>query len=288
MDVQTLRYFLAVTREGNISAAAEALHVAQPSLSRRMKELEEELGVRLFQRGNRRITRTREGAVLQARAEELVQLMDRTKQEVTTVRGRVTGAVRIGAGESRSFRRIAEAVTALRREQPGVTFQIVSGDTADLMDQLSGGQLDFALIFTAVDWETYQSLRMPDTDSFGVLMRRDDPLAARERLTFDDLYDRELIFSRVAGASLFPGVDRSRVQAAATYNLLYTATHLVESGLGLALCYDGLADVGEGSPLTFRPLDPPVNTRGVLIWKRHVPLSPAAALFIETLRRSLE
>ena len=153
MDIRTMQYFLAVIREGTISAAAESLHVAQPSLSRQMKDLEEELSVTLFERGNRRITLTEEGQVLRRRAEELVRLMQLTQEEIAQVKHQLTGSIRIGAGESQAFRFFAETAATLLKEHPDVQLHITSGDTQDLMDELDNGLIDFALIFSDFDRE---------------------------------------------------------------------------------------------------------------------------------------
>ena len=155
MDIRTMQYYLAVVREGTISAAAEALHVAQPSLSRQMKELEEELGAPLFERGNRKITLTEEGMILRKRAEEMVRLMQMTEEEISQVKNHISGSVRIGAGESISFHYLSRAAARLFEEHPDIRFHITSGDTQDLMDELNNGLIDFAVIFTDVDHTLY-------------------------------------------------------------------------------------------------------------------------------------
>ena len=133
MDIRTMQYYLAVVREGTISAAAEALHVAQPSLSRQMKDLEEELGAALFVRGNRKITLTEEGMVLRKRAEEMVRLMQRTEEEISQVKNHVSGSVRIGAGESVSFHYLSRTAASIAKEHPDIRFHITSGDTQDFL-----------------------------------------------------------------------------------------------------------------------------------------------------------
>ena len=155
MDIRAMQNYLAVTREGTISAAAQALRVSQPALSRQMKDLEEELGVTLFERGKRRITLTEEGLILRKRAEEMIRLMQRTETEISQVRDRVTGDVRIGAGESHAFHHLSRSAGLLRKQYPGIRFHIISGDTMDLMDQLDSGLIDFALIFSDFDSGLY-------------------------------------------------------------------------------------------------------------------------------------
>ena len=187
MDIRTMQYYLAVVREGTISAAAQALHVAQPSLSRQMKELEEELGVSLFVRGNRKITLTEEGMVLRKRAEEMVRLMQMTEEEISQIKNHISGSVRIGAGESWSFHYLSRAAASIAAEHPDIRFHITSGDTQDLMDELNNGLIDFAVIFTSVDHTLYQSIELPVQDSFGVLMPKDCPLAEKSEIRLSDL-----------------------------------------------------------------------------------------------------
>ena len=273
MDIRTMQYYLAVVREGTISGAAESLHVAQPSLSRQMKELEEDLGVSLFERGNRRITLTEEGMILRRRAEEMLRLMQLTEAELTQAKDRITGEVNIGAGESHAFHFLSSVAAQIAQEHPEVRFHVVSGDTRDLMEQLNNGLLDFALIFSEVDRSQYHSLTLPQEDRFGVLMRRDSELAERNVITLADLEDKPLIISRASGEMI--------------HNLIYNASLLVEDGLGYALGFDKLINVDGDSSLCFRPLSPAVAVTGTLIWKRYQVLSPAVRLFAETLRSNI-
>ena len=198
MDIRTMQYYLAVIREGTISAAAQALHVAQPSLSRQMKELEDELGTTLFVRGNRKITLTEEGMVLRKRAEEMVRLMQITEEEITQVKNRISGSVRIGAGEAQAFHYLARTASALSVEYPEIRFHITSGDTQDLMDELNNGLIDFALIFTEPDHKLYQSIELPAEDKFGVLMPKDCELAQKEQLHISDLKGIPILISRAS------------------------------------------------------------------------------------------
>ena len=184
MDIRTMQYYLAVVREGTISAAAEALHVAQPSLSRQMKELEEELGASLFIRGNRKITLTEEGMVLRKRAEEMIRLMQMTEEEISQIKNHISGSVRIGAGESYSFHYLSRTAASLANDHPDIRFHITSGDTQDLMDELNDGLIDFAVIFTEADHSLYQSIELPAEDGFGVLMPKDCPLAHKRNYAY--------------------------------------------------------------------------------------------------------
>lgn len=283
MDIRTMQYYLAVVREGTISAAAEFLHVAQPSLSRQMKDLEDELGTTLFIRGNRKIALTEEGMILRKRAEEIVHLMQMTQEEILQTKSHISGAVRIGAGESRSFHFLSSAACQFAREYPDVQFQIISGDTRDILDELDHGLIDFAVIFSDVDHVLYHSIRLPEKDRFGVLMRKDHPLSEKKEVFLNDLKSYPLILSRGHGKYFSEYGGFSGLNIAGTYNLIYNASLLVEDGLGLAISLEGLINTTGDSPLTFRILVPEVCVHGSLIWKKYQILSPAVQMFVNRL-----
>lgn len=284
MDIRTMQYYLAVVREGTISAAAESLHVAQPSLSRQMKELEEELGVCLFERGNRKITLTEEGMLLRKRAEEMVRLMQLTKEEISQVKNHISGIVRIGAGESLSFHYLSRTAAVLYEEQPDIRFQITSGDTRDLMDELDNGLIDFAVIFTDVDHTLYQSIQLPAEDCFGILMPKDCALAEKDEIHISDLEGLPIIVSRAAEPMFSGSKELSSLNIVATYNLIYNASLLVEDGLGYAICFDRLINTTGDNPLCVRPIVPQIKNAGSLIWKKYEVFSPAVQLFIDKIR----
>ena len=287
MDVLTMQYFLAVTREGTISAAAQALHVAQPSLSRQMKELEAEVGAALFVRGNRKITLTEEGMILRKRAEEMVRLMQLTKDEISQVKNHVSGSIRIGAGESHTFHYLSRTASELAAEHPDIRVHVTSGDTQDLMDELNNGLIDFALVFSAPDHSLYQSIELPEKDTFGILMPENSPLAEKPVIRLSDLKDIPIIVSRASIDYMTGTGVLSDITVVATYNLIYNASLMVEDGLGYALCFDKLIHTGEGSTLTFRPLDRSISATGTLIWKKYQVFNPAAQLFIDRLRKNI-
>ncbi len=284
MDIRTMQYYLAVVREGTISAAAQALHVAQPSLSRQMKELEEELGVTLFVRGNRKITLTEEGMVLRKRAEEMVRLMQMTEEEISQIKNHISGSVRIGAGESWSFHYLSRAAASIAVEHPDIRFHITSGDTQDLIDELNNGLIDFAVIFTNVDHTLYQSIELPAEDSFGLLMPKDCPLAGKSEIRISDLKGLPVIISRAAAPHYSGSDELSSLNIVATYNLIYNASLLVEDGLGYAICFDKLINTTGDSPLCMRPIVPAMKSTGYLIWKKYQVFSPAVQMFIDRVR----
>lgn len=283
MDFRIMQYYLTITREGNISAAAEALHISQPALSRHMKDLEEELGVTLFKRGQRRITLTEEGMVLRKRAEEMLLLMEMTKTEISHIKNNIVEEVRIGAGESQVFHFISRTAGRIRENYPDIRFHITSGDTRDLMDQLDSGLIDFALIFSDFDRSLYHYLEFSEADHFGVIMRKDSPLASKKSVSVNDLKNIPLITSRASEGQIPFGSEHFKLNIVSTYNLIYNASLLVEDGVGYALGFEGLIGTGADSSLTFRPLEMPVSVNGTLLWKKYQVLSPAVKLFIDEL-----
>lgn len=283
LEFRVLQYFLAVTREGNISAAAQSLHLSQPSLSRQLRDLEEELGVTLFVRGSRHIELTEEGHILRKRASEMVHLIELTESEISEVGNNISGILNIGAGESHSMHKITKIFGTIKSRYPNIRFNIVSGDTEDLKDSLDCGLLDFALIFTDFDKEMYHHYTLDEKEIFGVMMRRDSELAKKEQLTVKDLYGKPLIVSRAAGLSIFSGTQVQKLHVIATYNLLYNASLMVRDGIGYAVSFDRLIDTSEKSELCFLPLTPEFSVTPTLIWKKDRKLSTVSQLFIDLL-----
>ena len=284
MDIRIMEYYLAVVREGNISAAAEALHVSQPALSRQIKDLEEELGVTLFERGSRRIRLTEEGMILRRRAEEMVRLLQITESEISRARSTLTGEVHIGAGESLAFHHLSRIAGEIHKEHPDLRFTITSGDTADLLDQLDNGLIDVALIFTDYDHSQYQGIRLPADDKLGLLMRKDSPLAEKTVVSASDLKGLPLIVPRAARELLSSDPTLAGLQIVTVYNLIYNASLFVEDGVGYAIGFGGLVNVSGDSVLAFRPLESQLSQSGTVIWKKYEVFTPAVNLFLERLK----
>lgn len=292
MEIRVLQYFLAVAREQSISAAAQSLHLSQPTLSTQLKALEQELGRQLLIRGtkgSRKVTLTEEGMILRKRAEEILTLVDRAQEEIVHGDGEVEGEVSIGAGETDTVRLFARAAGRLRRQHPGIRLRISSGNADFVLEQLDKGLIDFGLLFSEVDDHKYQSMAIPLRDTWGVLMRKDAPLAEKETITPEDLWDKPLILSHQRGGRVLQWLGRepSQLSIVATYNLVYNASLLVDEGLGYALCFDKLINT-QGSSLTFRPLDPPILAEATVVWKKYQVFSKAARLFLEELGKSLQ
>ena len=286
MDIHIMEYYLAIIREGNISAAAESLHLSQPALSRQIKDLEEELGVTLFERGSRKIKLTEEGMILRRRAEEMVRLMQITESEIREAQNKIAGEVHIGAGESLAFHHLSRIAGNIHQSYPDIRFHITSGDTADLMDQLDNGLIDIALIFTDYDHSQYQGIRLPKEDKLGLLMRKEDPLAEKTTITISDLKHIPLIIPRAAEDLITSYPAFAGVNIVTVYNLIYNASLFVEDGVGYAIGFDGLINTTGESPLTFRPIENQISQPGTVIWKKYEVFTPAVNLFLEQLKES--
>lgn len=295
MEIRVLRYFLAVAREGSLTGAAERLHLTQPTLSRQLKDLERQLGKPLFTRGSRRLSLTDEGRLLRRRAEEIVELADRLEAEFGSMEETIGGDVHIGGGETQAMKRIARAVGRLRTDHPNIRYHLYSGNEDDVNGRLDQGLLDFGVLIQPADVAKYHYLPLPDTDTWGVVMRKDNPLAAKKNVHRSDLMNVPLICSRQAMKQTFSenrftawfGADFDKLNVVTTYNLAYNAAILVEEGIGCALALDRIVNTSRESPLCFRPLAPPLESGLNLVWRKHQTFSAAAELFLETLRRTL-
>ena len=290
VELRVLQYFLAVAREQSISAAAQSLHLTQPTLSRQLRELEEELGKQLMVRGNRKITLTEEGMLLRKRAEEILELVDRTEQEVTQPGDAVSGDLYIGTGETDGVRQIARAAKELQTRYAGIRFHIVSGDAVDVCERLDKGLLDFGVLLGDMDKLKYHYLELPARDTWGVLMRRDSPLARQDTVSPRDLRDKPLILSRQtdnkSGLYRWLGKEPEQLHTVATYNLIYNASLMVDEGMGYAFTLDKLVNT-TGSNLCFRPLEPKLELGMYLVWKKSQIFSKAAEVFLDHLEEGL-
>lgn len=285
MEIRVLRYFLTVVREENITRASEILHITQPTLSRQLAQMEEELGVTLFHRGTRRISLTNEGILLRRRAQEILELVDKTEQELILQEEQIEGCVTLGCGELASMRAIAEISGAFRERYPRVRFELYTG-TADIVkERMDRGIVDVGLLLEPVDMEKYDFIRLKIRENWVALMRPDDPLAAKEALTAEELKARPLILpSRLSVqselASWFGDVF-GQLEIAFTGNLSTNSAVMVAGGLGCALVIEGAVPFWDAKKIASRPLSPPLFANTVLAWKRHQPFSTAAEKYIE-------
>lgn len=292
MELRVLRYFLAVAREQNITAAAETLHVTQPTLSKQLMELEKELGRTLFIRGNRKITLTEDGMFLRKRAQEITELVDKTEAAFTADSETIVGEIFIGSGETEAIRYIAKSLSRLQALHPGVTFNLYSGNGEDVSEQLDKGLLDFGLFVGMTDLKKYDYLTLPYYHRWGLIMRKDDSLAKEESITPDMLPGLPLLCSRQAliqnELSGWLGIAFEELNIIGTYNLIYNAAVMVEEGLGYAVCIDKLANTSEESPLCFRPFEPAMKVDMFIAWKKYQIFSAAAKKLLEILQDELE
>lgn len=288
MDIRILQYFLAVAREQTISGAAESLHMTQPPLSKQIKELEDELGKQLFVRGKRRITLTREGMLLRKRAEEIVSLVEKTRAEISAPDTSVSGDVYIGGGETEGMRHIAKTIFKIQAQYPDIHFHFFSGDGLDVTERLDRGLIDFGTLIEPIDLSKYDSIRLPRPDIWGLLLRKDHPLAQKKAICPDDLLDVPLVSSRQLinenGLSGWLGYNFEKLHIVASGNLLNNLRLLAEEGVGCVITLDGIINLSGDSPLCFRPFVPRMESWMYLAWKKYQVFSPAAEIFLTALQ----
>lgn len=288
MELRVLRYFIEVAREQNITAAAERLHITQPTLSKQLIDLEGKLGKKLFVRGKRKTTLTEDGMFLYRRAQEIVDLADKTEAAFRSTDDAVTGGVSIGCGETEGMEVVIKAMQKLHSEHPDVRFHLYSGNGEDVSERLDNGLVDFGLFVGNTDLDKYDYIRLPASDTWGLLMRRDSELASHDCIRPADLAPLPLLCSRQAMLSNelsgWLGYDFAKLNVISTHNLLHNAALMVRAGMGYAMTIDKL--VGDNDPeLTFRPLEPKMEAALFFAWKKYQVFSKAAEKFLETLQK---
>lgn len=292
MDIRVLRYFLAVAREQSFSLAAQRLYLSQPTLSRQLRELEEELGKKLLIRGNKGVTLTEEGMMLRKRAEEIVELLDKTEQEVRNSSDHVSGKIYIGAGETYAIKLIADTARKLQEDHPGIDYSIYSADGTDVLERLDKGLLDFGLIFQHPDAAKYESIEIPLKDTWGVLVRKDHELAGASSLKLEELKDYPLIIPRQPNHNTMISdlVMKHAPDAhiAAEYNLVYNASVLVDEGLGCAVTFDRLINTSGNSRVCFIPFEPKIEAACSFVWKRYSIFTKPAEVFLSQFISDIE
>ena len=295
-ELRVLNYFLTVAREGGLTGASEVLHVTQPTMSRQIQELEEELGQKLFIRTTRSMVLTPEGMLLRKRAEEILEMAERTKSEFSAMGNTVEGDVLIGSGETFALKQITDLMAQIREEYPGIHFQIYSGNAEEVAERLEKGLLDFGGFVEPTDISRYNSIRLPVLDTWGLILRKDHPLAQKEHITRGDLGDVPLIMSRQEMAAQKAGNNYldwfggsyELLNVVAGYNLMYNGALMVRSGLGCAVGLDRIVNTTETSDLCFRPFDPPLEAGIVVVWKKYQVFSKAAEMLLEKMKKVFE
>ena len=289
MELRVLRYFLEVAREGNVTHAAQRLHVSQPTLSRQLKDLEDELGKKLFTRSNYSIKLTEEGILLRKRAEDILEMADKTLAEFKALDEVNGGDIHIGCAESNGIAPFIRAIQKLKEKYPRIRCHFYSSGTDAVNERLDRGLLDFAIIIQEVDLEKYNYLKMPSQDHWGLIMRKDHPLANHSCIHLNDLTEIPLILSRQAMREEMPrwfGEAQDKLNIVATYDLLFNTSIMVRENFGCVLGFDGLVYTGPDSDLCFRPLEPTLTSPMYIIWKKYQVFSPAASLLLEELKRN--
>ena len=287
MELRVLRYFLMAAREENITKAANLLHITQPTLSRQLMQLEEELGAKLFHRGKYHIVLTDEGMLLRRRAQEMIELEEKTKREFSKDGAQLAGEIAIGCGETRNMTFLSKKMAEFRRLHPLVHYDIYSATADDIKERMEKGILDIALLMEPVDIGKYEFVRMPQREQWGALVCADSPLADKETLSPDDLTGQPIIIAKRESvqnelANWF-GDTYDKMEIAATYNLILNAANMVRNGVGAALCFqlDNRYD-----DLRFIPLRPRLETGAVLAWKKNQTFSETSSQFIQFIKNS--
>lgn len=288
MEIRVLRYFLAIAREENMTRAAKYLHVTQPTLSKQIKQLEEEIGKKLFIRSNYSIKLTDEGLLLRKRAEDILSMVDKTMEEFQALDDITGGDIYIGAAESESFSYFATVAKDLQLQYPNVKFHLYSGNTEVIAERLDRGLLDFAIIVQEVDLSKYNYIKIPTSDTWGIIMRKDSPLAKKEYITIEDLIDLPLIVSRQGITEDYPKLFKEKLDQlhiVATFDLIYNASIMVKEGFGYALSFDKIVDTSENSELCFRVLKPELKTNMYIIWKKYQVFTPIAEKLLSKMQQ---
>lgn len=289
MEIRNLRYFLAVAREENMTRAAETLHVTQPTLSKTMKALEDELGKKLFVRHSFSISLTEEGELLRDRAEDLVTMADKIEKEFLSLDELTGGELYFGLAESYQIRYLAKEIRLLKERYPGLRYHITSGDTEQVTEKLDKGLLDFAVICDVPDGRKYEYIAFPEGDIWGLILPADVVLAKKESIRIEDLLGLPLFASEqgwegdIRG---WAGEHFAQLRLEGSFRLAYNASMFVREGLGYQLTFRNLVDVSEVSGLVFRPLEPKLEVKLYLIWNRYQAFTPIAERFLAQIRES--
>lgn len=286
MEIRVLRYFLEIAREENMTRAADSLHISQPSLSKEIKALEAELGKKLFTRTRSGLKLTEAGMLLRRRTEDILEMVDKTAAEFSALDEINGGDIYIGCAESEQIRHLARVIKRFKEKYPLLRYHLSSGNTEQVAEKLDRGLLDFAFIVEPPDLSRYNYIEIPGADAWGVIMRRDSPLAEKTAVRPDDLLGLPLICSDQAMRVDIPrwcGEKADGLNFTGTVNLCYNGSVFVREGLGYMLTFDGLIDTSAESGLCFRPLEPPLETKMYVIWKKYQMFTPIAEMLLKDL-----
>ena len=290
MEFRALKYFLIAAKEGSITKAANRLNLTQPNLSRQISYLERDIGKKLFIRSNHKIKLTSEGVLLKKRAEEIIDLIDKTRTEFKSSEEIIAGDIYIGGGETHAIKLITKIMNEIQNKYPNIKYHLYSGNSDDVSEKLDKGLLDFGIFIEPAGIEKYDYIKIPAKDTWGVLMRKDSKLAKKKFITKNDLINipiicsRQPIYNKASDNKFLEWFqsDFDKLNIVATYNLIYNASIMVKSGIGYAVCLDKLINTRGGS-LCFIPLKPKLESGLNIVWKKNQIFSPAGKIFLEKL-----
>ena len=290
MEIRALKYFLVSAREGSITKAANSLGLTQPNLSRQINFLERDIGKKLFNRSNYKIELTDEGALFKRRAEEIIDMVEKTRAEFKSGDKIIAGNIRIGGGETYAIELITKIMRNIQKENPNIQYHVYSGNSDDVSEKLDKGLLDFGIFIEPAGLLKYDYIKIPAKDTWGILMRRDSKLAKKQFITKKDLINlpiicsRQPLYNRPSDNKFLEWFqsDFDKVNIVATYNLIYNASIMVKSGIGYAVCLDKLINTN-GSSLCFVPLKPKLESELNIVWKKGQVFSPVGRIFLDTL-----
>ena len=290
MEIRVLRYFLTVAREESITKAADVLHITQPTLSRQLAQMEENMGVKLFDRGTRKITLTNEGLLLRRRAEEILALVDKTEQELTEQEDAVEGTVSLGCGDLGAVQLLPKLFQSFHERYPAVTFELYTATADHVCEQMERGLIDVGLLLEPINMEKYDFIRLNQKENWVVVMPADSPLAQKQSITPADLKDLPLILPRRLSvqselASWF-GDDFEKLRVLFTSNLPTNSFVMVQHKLAYSIIIQGSTSMADQEKIVCRPLSPALTASSVLAWRRQQPFGLAASKFIEHIRKT--
>mgnify|MGYP002518181503 FL=1 len=290
METRALKYFLVAAREGSITKAANSLGLTQPNLSRQINILERDIGKKLFNRSNYKIKLTSEGILLKKRAEEIIDMIEKTRAEFKSSDKIIAGDIRIGGGETHAIELITKIMRNIQKDYPNIQYHLHSGNSDDVSEKLDKGLLDFGILIEPAGILKYDFIKIPAKDTWGVLMRKDSKLAKKKFITKNDLIklpiicSRQAVYNRPSDNKFLEWFqsDFDKLNIVATYNLIYNASIMVKSGIGYAIGLDKLINTNDSS-LCFVPLKPKLEAELNIVWKKEQVFSSASGIFLDAL-----
>lgn len=288
MELRILRYFLVLAREENITKAAEFLHITQPTLSRQLMQLEDELHTRLFIRGKNKISLTEEGMLLRRRAEEIIDLTDKTEKEFLQQDELITGEIFIGGAEINTMHLLAKSMKEFQKQYPHVQYHLYSGNADDVKEKIDKGLIDIGVLLEPVNIEKYDFICLPQKEVWGVVVPKDNIIAKQGYATPKDLLNAPLMISTRSivhrEIANWLGQDFTKLNIVSTFNLINNAAIMVEEGIGYAITLDKLIYINDERSICFVPFRPKLETGTVIVWKKHQVFSPTTTKFIKLLQ----